>query len=48
MPERRIEYVALDEVKGWEENPKSHNLGALVVSIRRWESFTGRKAERVG
>lgn len=22
MPERRIEYVALDEIWGWEENPK--------------------------
>ena len=36
MPERKIAYISLDEIKGWEENPKDHDIGAIIVSIRRF------------
>ena len=31
----RIEYVRLDEAVLWEDNPKLHDLGALIQSIEK-------------
>ena len=50
--ELRIAYYRLDEVLRWPRNPKLHDIGALVESIRRhwmvdppspcWRSRAGR------
>jgi DNA modification methylase len=39
-PARRIEYAPLSEVKAAKVNPKDHDLGELMVSIRRF-GFSG-------
>lgn len=32
----RVEYVALDDVLRWPRNPKTHDVGALSASVRRF------------
>jgi hypothetical protein len=53
MSETRIEYRVLDDVVEAERNPKDHDLGAVITSIRRFgfvnpavEGFRDRPARR--
>lgn len=32
----RVEYYALDDVQRWDRNPKTHDVGALSASVRRF------------
>jgi len=36
MADRIIEYVKLGGIGEWDENPKDHDIGAIVLSIRRF------------
>jgi len=34
--ELRIEYLPLSKIRRFDKNPKKHDVGALVTSIRRY------------
>jgi len=36
MPDRTIEYRKLDDIVEWDQNPKDHDIGTIILSIRRF------------